>query len=304
MTSDTVQITQLSKRYGQNDAVRDVDLSLKAGECVALVGHNGAGKSTLIKMMLGLVRPSAGTVRILSEDPAGRRAAQMRAQLGYLPENVVFAPAMTGREMLDFYARLKRQPKAANAALLDRIGLGDAADRRIGTYSKGMRQRLGLAQALIGKPKLLLLDEPTSGLDPASRQDFYDIVMALRDAGATVLLSTHALPEIADRVDRIAIMCKARLVACDTLAGLRALAALPIRIRLDVDGGVGAAAAIGLPSSAMVQLDERRVELRCTDRDKMTILRQVANLGAVADVEIEAADLDDIYAHLMREAAE
>ena len=160
---ETVVLRGVSHRYGRQQAVRDVDLTLRAGECVGLVGHNGAGKSTLIKMMLGLVRPTAGSVLVLGEDPAGGAAARARRELGYLPENVALYPSLTGAETLAFYARLKRQPVASNAALLERVGITAAAHRRVGTYSKGMRQRLGLAQALLGNPRALLLDEPTIG---------------------------------------------------------------------------------------------------------------------------------------------
>jgi Cu-processing system ATP-binding protein len=170
----TVRLDAVAKHYGAVQAVDEVELTLYPGQCVALVGHNGAGKSTLIKLMLGLVRPTAGRVEVLGADAAGHAFGRLRSAIGFLPENVVFPPAMTGAEVLAFHARLKRRPVRRNVALLERIGFADAAGRRAGTYSKGMRQRLGLAQALIGAPRLLLLDEPTSGLDPALRQDFYD----------------------------------------------------------------------------------------------------------------------------------
>ncbi len=299
----TVQIEGVTKRYGERYAVRGLDLALEPGECVALVGHNGAGKSTLIKMMLGLTQPSEGRITVLGEDPCGPHSARLRASMGFLPENVAFAPAMTGCELIDFYARLRGEPVAANRALLERVGLGEAARRRVGTYSKGMRQRLGLAQALLGSPRVLLLYEPTSGLDPASRQDFYDIVRERRDAGATVLLSSHALSEIEDRTDRIAVMSRARLVACGTLAELRALAPLPVRIRVHFDeGGAGFAGSMLAPK-AWEWLDERRLELTCANDTKVETLRELSTLKGIADIEIIPPTLDEIYAHMMREAA-
>lgn len=156
--SDTVALSRVSKRYGKIEAVRNVSFTLPAGEAVALVGHNGAGKTTLLKLMLELIQPSAGTIRVLGENPAAEDFAAWR-RLGYLPENVSFNPALTGREILSFYARLKGESVARSLELLDKVGLGAAALRRVGTYSKGMRQRLGLAQALIGDPKILLFDE-------------------------------------------------------------------------------------------------------------------------------------------------
>ena len=181
-----VEIERLSKSYGPIKAVTEASLALGSGETVALVGHNGAGKTTLLKLMLGLVRPSSGRLRVLGDDPAAGEFAARR-RLGYLPESVSFNTSLTGREILSFYSRLKGWPVARSLNLLDRVGLAPAAARRVGTYSKGMRQRLGLAQALIGEPQLLLLDEPTTGLDPALRLEFYDIIEQLRAGGATVV---------------------------------------------------------------------------------------------------------------------
>ena len=161
------QWVEVTKRYGPLVAVEDVCLALRPGEVTALVGHNGAGKTTLIKLLLGLIRPSAGRVEVQGQDPAGRGGAQARRTLGFLPENVAFHGAMTAVELMAFYARLKGCSPAGNADLLARVGIAAAARRRVATYSKGMRQRLGIAQALIGEPRLLLFDEPTSGLDPA-----------------------------------------------------------------------------------------------------------------------------------------
>ena len=150
-----------------------------------------------------------------------------------------FNAALTGRETLTFYARLKREPLQCVPALLDRVGLAHAADRRVGTYSKGMRQRLGLAQALLGEPRVLLLDEPTTGLDPALRQSFYEIVEELRGRGATALLSSHALTEIEERAGRVIIMNRGVKVADGTLDDLRRIARLPTKIRMKVaDGGL------------------------------------------------------------------
>src|SRR6478672_6571824 len=193
----TVSVTGIVKNYRAVRALREVSFELVPGRLSALVGHNGAGKTTLIKLLLGLIRPDRGSIRVLGEDPAAGEFSARR-QLGYLPENVAFNAALTGRETLSFYARLKRVEASKAWAFLDRVGLTDAADRRVGTYSKGMRQRLGLAQALLGQPRVLPLDEPTTGLAPALRQTFYEILNELRDDGATVLISSHALNELED----------------------------------------------------------------------------------------------------------
>lgn len=195
MTTHHVELRKVTKRFGAQKAVNQVDLVLKAGESVGLAGHNGAGKSTIMKLILGLITPTEGEVMLLGERTGSKAGARLRSQIGYLPETVALHPSLTGIETLDFYAKLKKQPLTQNRGLLERVG----------TYSKGMRQRLALAQALLGEPKVLLFDEPTTGLDPASRQMFYEVVRELNGRGATVLLSTHALAELDGHADRIIV---------------------------------------------------------------------------------------------------
>ena len=295
-----------TKRYGDVTAVEQVSLRLEAGEATALVGHNGAGKTTLIKLLLGLIRPSEGSVVIGGVDPAGAQGAQARRKIGFLPENVAFHGAMTGNELMAFYARLKGEPVKRNAVLLARVGIAHAAHRRVATYSKGMRQRLGIAQALIGEPRLLLFDEPTSGLDPDSRREVYEMIDRLRESGATVLISTHALSEIEPRVERIAIMHRGRLLAAGTLASLRS--------RLDADGRMRVRVR---PCSSGKLLDMLPQTVRCAERSETTLtllvpaharmqtLRAVMDAGElVEDVEMSAPGLPELYAQLTGPAEE
>lgn len=300
MSADTVVMCGVTRRYGKQDAVRDLDLTLRAGECVGLVGHNGAGKSTLIKMMLGLVLPSAGSVRVLGEDPANGAAARARRELGYLPENVALHPSMTGAETLAFYARLKREPVARNAALLERVGIAAAADRRVGTYSKGMRQRLGLAQALLGSPRALLLDEPTTGLDPALRHSFYEIIGDLRRGGAMVLLSSHALAELEGQVDRIVVMNQGRKVADGSIADLRGLAAIRPRVRLRLPCAPRAVANGPDAWAGWSSTSEGLLERSCEDSELASVLRGLP--VSARDIEIIRPSLDDLYAAFQKGA--
>jgi Cu-processing system ATP-binding protein len=295
------RLAAVTKRYGALTAVAGVSLDLRPGETLALVGHNGAGKTTLVKLILGLVAPCEGEVRVFERDPASAGAAGLREVLGYLPENVAFHGAMTGRELLRFYARLKRAPRAAVDDLLARVGLAEAAGRRVATYSKGMRQRLGLAQALIGEPDLLLLDEPTSGLDPASRADFYRTVDELRSEGATVLISTHALAEIEAHADRIAVMHRGSLIAQGTVDELRRAAALPVRLRFTVRPCSTARLLDRFgPDIQVMERGESVLEVACAPEAKVALLRGLGDLWPlIEDLTLEVPGLPAVYSRLV-----
>lgn len=294
------QWSAATKHYGKVTAVADISLALHPGETTALVGHNGAGKTTLIKLLLGLIRPDGGSVSVLGADPAGPDGAEARRALGFLPENVAFHGAMTGAELMAFYARLKGEPVGANRQLIARVGLAEAANRRVSTYSKGMRQRLGLAQTLIGNPRLLLLDEPTSGLDPASRAEVYDMIDRFRADGATVLISTHALAEVGDRVDRVAVIHRGGLLAVGSLAELRRGASAEARVRLRVrpcsTGGILSRLPEGVRCIAR---DETRLELALPSEGKMALLHQLSGLREVEDVEVSTPGLEELYRTLI-----
>jgi Cu-processing system ATP-binding protein len=304
MTKPTVVLSGVAKRYGKVEAVKDVSFTLDQGETVALVGHNGAGKTTIIKMLLGLIRPSAGTVEVLGEDPA-RGDFAVRQRLGYLPESVAFHMALTGRETLAFYARLKRVDMSFVPDLLERVGLEASADRPVRTYSKGMRQRLGLAQALLGRPRVLLLDEPTSGLDPALRHKFYDVLSELRATGTSILLSSHALSELEDRADRVVIVNEGVKIADGTLDSLRGLARLPTRISVTLSGGSTAIRQMGGVVWAGTGKDS--IETEVAIEDKIALLKEItANPADIAGLHVTEPTLDDLYAHFLnaRKAAQ
>lgn len=299
----TVRICDVTKDYGSVKAVRGASFELSQGELVALIGHNGAGKTTLMKLMLGLIRPTSGSIEVLGDNPAAGEFAGRR-QLGYLPENVSFDAALTARETQAFYARLKREPVARALDLLDTVGLGAASRRRVGTYSKGMRQRLGLAQALIGRPRVLLLDEPTTGLDPELRQTFYDVIQRLAADGATVLLSSHALTELEERAGRVIIMNRGIKVADGSIAELRRLAQLPTRIRLKVSGLAPSELPGWAPQDATCRrLNGHIVEIDAAPERKIELLhRATASGNSVEDVDVVPPSLDELYAHFLRQS--
>ncbi|WP_234685864.1 ABC transporter ATP-binding protein [Bradyrhizobium monzae] len=299
----TVRISEVTKDYGRVKAVRGASFELSQGELVALIGHNGAGKTTLMKLMLGLIRPTSGSVEVLGDNPAAGQFAGRR-QLGYLPENVSFDTALTGRETLAFYARLKREPIAGALKLLDAVGLGDASSRRVGTYSKGMRQRLGLAQALIGHPRVLLLDEPTTGLDPELRQTFYEVIQRLAAEGTTVLLSSHALTELEERAGRVIIMNRGIKVADGSIERLRNIARLPTKIRLKIAGLSPGELPSWLPAGAPCRrLNGHFVEIDAEPDRKIELLHSATASGtAVEDLDVIPPTLDELYAHFLRQA--
>jgi len=297
MSDSHVVLRGVTKEFDGVAAVKEVDLVLEAGQCVALAGHNGAGKSTMIKMMLGLLRPTQGEVQVLGRDPMDS-ASDARRNVGYLPETVALYPAMTGIETLAWYAQLKRQSPAGNQALLERVGIAQAARRRVGGYSKGMRQRLALAQALLGEPQVLFMDEPTTGLDPASRQVFYEIVRELRDRGATILLCSHALAELEGQADRIVVMKNGSKVADGTLGELRLQADIPVVIRVALAQPLHDATT--LPPQWQVT-GPFMLECRCRPQDKVAVLQQVWALGGeIADIDVVQPGLDEMYAHFLR----
>jgi len=211
--------TALRKTYGGTEALKGVDLQVGDGELVGLLGPNGAGKSTFVKIACGLVLPSSGEARVCGA-PAGSREAG-RA-MGYLAELFRFPDWSSADEVLLLHQRLAGSDGGAaeRARLLDAVGLGDEGKRRVGTMSKGMQQRLGLAQAMVGRPRLLLLDEPTSALDPAGRRLVRGLLEDLRDRGVAVLLNSHLLSEVELVVDRVAIIARGELVAAGTPAEL------------------------------------------------------------------------------------
>lgn len=291
-----IAIHQAGKDYDGRAVLDDVSFAVPEGRCVALIGHNGAGKTTLMKLILGLIRPTRGRIEALGVDPAAA-GREFRQQLGFLPENVAFHDELTGTDTLAFYARLKGVDGAQGARLLDRAGLTHAAGRRVKTYSKGMRQRLGLAQALLGTPKLLLLDEPTTGLDPVLRQEFFQIIRELTARGTTVLLSSHVLTELEARTDIAAILRDGRLAAFGDLDTLRRDAGLPVTVRVSGNAEKIAGKLNGAFHKS-ISMDRSAVSIDCPPAMKMALLRTLAGYGDLcSDLEVRLPSLDDLYRH-------
>jgi ABC-2 type transport system ATP-binding protein len=232
--SPAVYAADLRKTYRRTVALAGLSMTVGRGEVFGFLGPNGAGKTTAVKLLLGLSRPSGGEAMVLGA-PAGDR--ETRRQVGYLPELFRFQHWLTAREVLTLHGRLLGLPRARRAAAageaLATVGLAGRGDDKVGTFSKGMQQRLGLGVALLGEPALVILDEPTSALDPVGRHQVRAIIGGLRDRGATVFLNTHLLEEAEHVCDRVAVISKGRCLATGTLAELRGRSA---RVRLRVTG--------------------------------------------------------------------
>ena len=238
MNDRAIETERLRKRFGEKLAVADLSLSVGRGEVFGFLGPNGAGKTTSLKMLLGLIAPSAGGGSVLGR-PLGDRA--IRARVGFLPEHFRFQDWLTGRELLRFHGRLfglgGPTLDRRGMELLARVDLLDAADRPLRDYSKGMMQRVGLAQALINEPDLVFLDEPTSGLDPLGRRLVRDIIHELRSRGTTVFLNSHLLGEVEATCDRVAFVKQGRIVHERSLAAVPAGFEVELRVtELDEHG--------------------------------------------------------------------
>jgi len=230
MTEPAIRVSDVSKifptpfRRRRIVALQHLDLEIAPGEIYGLLGPNGSGKSTTLKIILGLIQPTRGNVHVFGRDNS---TVAVRRDIGFLPENAYFHKFLTGTETLRFHARLSglesRESKSRIAELLETVGLTRAADARLGTYSKGMLQRIGLAQALIHRPKILVLDEPTAAVDPAGSRDIQNLIASLKKTGTTILLSSHLLTQVQEVCDRVGILHRGKLIREGRLEDLLAI---------------------------------------------------------------------------------
>jgi ABC-2 type transport system ATP-binding protein len=296
-----IETRALSKRFGETLAVADLSLTVRRGEVFGFLGPNGAGKTTSVKMLLALVRPTAGAGAVLGA-PIGDRAA--RARIGFLPEHFRFHETLTGRELLRFHGRLYGMRGAALEARIDtllaRVDLLDAADRPIRGYSKGMLQRVGLAQALLNDPDLVFLDEPTSGLDPLGRLLVRDIIGELRERGTAVFLNSHLLGEVEATCDRVAFIRRGRVIEERSLK--EHVSTLDVELRLaPVDGCVlEGLAAFGRD---VARLADDRVRMRVAADDMVPeVVRWLVERGLrVHGVQTHRKSLEETFVDIMGE---
>lgn len=300
--TEAISTVGLTKRYNGFTAVDHLDLEVHKGEVFGLLGPNGAGKTTTILMLLGLSEPAEGTARVVGLDPA-RNPLEVKRRVGYLPDNVGFYSGLTGRENLRYTAELNgiKGPEAESRIqrLIEQMGLADAGDWPSGTYSRGMRQRLGIADALVKDPEVLILDEPTVGIDPEGVQDMLDLIRTLgKERGVTVLLSSHLLYQVQAICDRVGIFTKGRLIAAGPISELASrLASAHVYVEVGAPETPGARSALQSVEGVERVDREGEVWLVTATRDvRYDISRALAGGGvSMFHLRRRGAELDDIY---------
>ncbi len=299
-----IRFEAFGKRYGKQIAVEELTFAVETGEVVALLGPNGSGKTTSLKAVAGLVRPTAGRVLIGAPGSALRSAAEPAARevLSYLPQRVSFPDALTGREVLEFYRRLRGAPAARTDEALHLASLNGSAARAVGTYSGGMVQRLGLAVAVLPDAPLLLLDEPTAALDPDGLCAFYGLVEARRRAGKTVLFTSHQLGDVEQLADRIAILVEGKLVALLTAGDLATRLAERGVMRVRIPGRpAGLVESIRLLSPQASWIGEELV-VPGPARQRPAVLDALRAAGAeIAGLTAQEGRLEEFYRELVQE---
>ncbi len=306
----TLELRDIAVHFGRLQALDGLDLALEGSRVTLLAGPNGSGKSTLLRVLLGLVRPNRG--RIVVDGSEVRVDGALKQRLGYLPESVAFSEALSGREVLSFFARARGVARVRVAATLERVGLSTAADRPVRDYSRGMRQRLGLGVAILSTPELLVLDEPSGGLDQDGLAVLWSILDEWRAAGRIVLMASHEIALLETRVDSVCLLASGRRVADGTPAELRRWAGLPLRIhmRLDQNGHAADAKALlfsmrlARPDAEIVEHDAE-VEIEIAQSELLPLLDIGArHPGALRDLRVQEPPFDEVYRRLIETAKE
>lgn len=301
-----IEIDGLTKRFGDVVAVNDLDLTIEEGEIFGFLGPNGAGKSTTIDILLDFMRPTEGSVRVLGYD-AQSEGVEVRRRTGVLPDAYHVYDRLTGRQHLEFVLEMKNV-KTDPERLLERVRIADAADRKAGGYSKGMRQRLVLAMALVGDPDLLVLDEPSTGLDPNGAREMREIIRSENNRGTTVFFSSHVMEQVEAVCDRVAILDRGELVAVDTIDGLRDASGsgetLYVYLPTLNESVVDTVASLDGVGSATADDGRLRVAIH-DDISKFAVLNSIdTSVGPVQDFSVVKSTLEDLFVQYTNEAQE
>jgi ABC-2 type transport system ATP-binding protein len=293
-----IETTAVSRRFGDQRAVDEVSLAVRPGEVLGLVGPNGAGKTTMVRLLTGLLQPSGGAVQVFGLDPL-RDGEEVRRHTGVLTESAGHYRHLTGLQELEFFARVHElaHPTATARGWLEAVGLGSAIDQKVGGYSTGMARRLGLARAMLHRPRLLLLDEPTSGLDPGGIRHVLELLAdQARAQGTTVVLCSHVLSQLESVCQRYAVMREGKLLHLGSVEELADQLELPQLVRLRLRGAVPATA-LGL---GLTPLGQDRYEARLAQAEQLpALVAALAGQCEVWQVEMQERDLEHVYFKLM-----
>ncbi|MEY7851344.1 ATP-binding cassette domain-containing protein [Natrarchaeobius sp. A-rgal3] len=294
-----ITFDSVTKHYGSEIALEDLSLTVNEGEVYGFLGPNGAGKSTSINILLNFIRPTSGEVRVFDLD-AQDDSVTIRNRTGVLPEGISLYDRLSGRQHVQFAVEAKSADDDPDE-LLDRVGLADAATKKVGGYSKGMLQRLAFATALAGQPDLLLLDEPTTGLDPTGAHDMREIIREERDRGATVFFSSHILGQVEAVCDRVAILRDGTVVTEDTVDNLRKSTSSQTQLEITLVDPISDPSAFqanlkAIEGVSTVLVDSNTAVVGCTDGSKPAVLRTIeANGVTVESFETDEPSLEDVF---------
>jgi ABC-2 type transport system ATP-binding protein len=308
MNDVVLESHDLTKRYGEFVAVDSLNLTVRQGEVFGLLGPNGAGKTTTILMLLGLTEPTAGGVQVLGLNPM-RQPLSVKARVGYLPDQIGFYDGLTARENLVYIAKLnglrRDDSRTRIQGALTQMGIAAVADKRVGTFSRGMRQRLGLAEILLKRPELIIMDEPTLGLDPEAAREFLQVIQRLKAEGITVLLSSHLLHQVQAVCDRVGLFYRGRLALEGAVADLaRNVLGGAYRIHVQAEGPTTLEQALrGLDGVVNIQrFGPSGYALEATNDLRPEVARIVVEIGGrLLALQVETPSLDEIYAQYFKE---
>lgn len=297
MKEAIVEIKNVGKTYGKKEVIKEISMEVFQGEIVALLGHNGAGKSTLIKMLTGLITKSKGSIKIFGEEISPFQK-QGKNHFSYLPEIMSLFPHLTAKETLHFFASLQKIPEKREDEVLELVGLTEFKNEKVGSFSKGMTQRIGFAIALLPKAPILILDEPTTGLDSYWSIQFKKMMRYLNDEGTTILFASHILSEVEDLADRVGIMSEGDIIALGTIPELKQEVSDEVQIKALFSKEIRV---IDLHNELQAEVTKQKNSyfISCKQHEKMKVLKKLHNMNHLLDFEVKEMSLEDIYQRIL-----
>ncbi|MBC7129317.1 MAG: ABC transporter ATP-binding protein [Thermoplasmatales archaeon] len=298
-----IEIRNLRKTYNGIVAVNNISFEVKKGEVFALLGPNGAGKTTTIKAILGLIKIDEGEVRINGIDVFSNER-EAKKLIGYLPETPSFYENLTALQTLEFFAELRGVEKEKCVEILKEVGLGDAINRKVGGFSKGMIQRLGLAQCMMGSPSLLILDEPTSGLDALGAYEIRNRIRKMKEEGNTIVLSSHILSEVQELSDRVAIMNRGNIIAIDSVEKLSQKLKIQPKLKINIlNPSEKILEAIKKVNGVEdIKIEGNIIEIKCSSETKASVINAIEDAGGkIIDFKTVEPTLEEIFVKMVKE---